>query len=40
MSSPASAAVLADSWLARLTKDRRSVRLVGVGNLAIASVID
>ena len=27
-SSPASAAVLADSWLVRPTKDRRSVRLV------------
>ena len=40
VSSPASVAVLADSWFARPTKDRRSVRLVGVGNLAMASMID
>ena len=31
-SSPASASVLADSWFVRPTKDRRSVRLAGVGN--------
>ena len=40
VSSPASVAVLADSWFVRPTKDRRSVRLVGVGNLAMASMID
>ena len=40
VSSPASVAVLADSWFARPTKDRRSVRLVGVKNLAMASMID
>lgn len=40
MSSPASVVVLEDSWFARPTKDRMSVRLVGVGNLAIASMID
>ena len=39
-SSPAKVAVLADSWLASPTNDRRSVRVVGVGNLAIASMID
>ena len=33
-------AVLAGSWFARPMNDRRSVRLLGVGNLAIASVID
>ena len=40
MSSPACVAVLADSWFARPTKDLRSVRLVGVGNLAMAVMID
>ena len=39
-SSPATDAVLAESWLTRPKKDRRSVRLVGVGKLDIASVID
>ena len=33
-------AVLADSWLARPKKARRSVRLAGVGKLEIASVTD
>ena len=33
-------AVLAESWLARPQKARRSVRLAGVGKLEIASVID
>ena len=33
-------AVLADSWLARPKKARRSVWLVGVGKLEIASVTD
>ena len=37
---PVSAAVPVDSWLASPTKDLRSVRFVGVGNFAIASVID
>ena len=31
--------VLADSWLARLKKERRSVRLDGMGNFTIASVM-
>ena len=39
-SSPASESVLADSWLANPKKARRSVRLEGVGNLAMASVIN
>lgn len=32
--------VLADSWFTRPMKDRRSVRLAGVGNSVIARVID
>ena len=40
VSSSASVALLADSWFARPTKDRRSVRLVGVGNFSMASMID
>ena len=36
----ASAAVLAESWLARPKKARRSVRLVGIGKSVIASVMD
>ena len=36
-SSPATDAVLAESWLTRPKKERRSVRLVGVGKLDIAS---
>ena len=36
----ASVSVLAESWLARPTNERRSVRLVGVGKLEIASVMD
>ena len=39
-SSPEMAAVLATSWLTRPKKERISVRLVGVGKFAIASVID
>ena len=35
----ASVSVLAESWLARPTKVRRSVRLVRVGNLEITSVM-
>ena len=31
--------VLVDSWLANPKKDRRSVRVAGVGNFMIASVI-
>ena len=38
-SSPASESVLAASWLANPKKARRSVRLKGVGNLAMASVV-
>ena len=36
----ARAAVLAESWLARPQNARRSVQLVGVGKLEIASVMD
>ena len=32
--------VLADSWFTRLMKDRRSVRLPGVGNSAIVWIMD
>ena len=35
----ASVSVLAESWLARPTNERRSVRLVGVGKLEIADVV-
>ena len=38
-SRPASVSVLAANWLAIPKKARRSVRLEGVGNLAIASVM-
>ena len=38
--SAATVSVLAKSWLTSPKKERRSVRLVGVGNLAIASVND
>ena len=36
----ATASVLAESWFANPKKEQRSVRLVGVGNWEIASVID
>ena len=36
----ASVSVLTESWLARLTNEWRLVRLVGVGKLEIASVMD
>ena len=38
--SPARADVLADNWFASPKKDRKSVRLEGVGNIDIAVVIE
>lgn len=36
----ATESVLAESWFANPKKERRSVRLVGVGKLEMAAVID
>ena len=39
-SRPATVSVHADSWLANPKKERRSVQLLGVGNLVVTSVMN